>query len=90
VLNEPRTFDVDIISYEEETRATPELTLPHPHWHQRRFVHTVIYAGAGERLELTHKAASRETFANGALRAAQWVVGREPGLYNMQNVLGLE
>jgi len=52
--------------------------------------HTVIYAGAGERLELTHKAASRETFANGALRAAQWVVGREPGLYNMQNVLGLE
>ena len=52
--------------------------------------HTVIYAGAGERLELTHKAASRETFANGALRAAQWAVGREPGLYNMQNVLGLE
>ena len=52
--------------------------------------HTVIYAGAGERLELTHKAASRETFANGALRAAQWAVGKEPGLYNMQNVLGLE
>jgi len=52
--------------------------------------HTVIYAGAGERLELTHKAASRETFANGALRAAQWAVGREPGLYNMQNVLGLD
>ena len=52
--------------------------------------HTVIYAGAGERLELTHKAASRETFANGALRAAQWAVDREPGLYNMQNVLGLE
>ena len=52
--------------------------------------HTVIYAGAGERLELTHKAASRQTFANGALRAAQWAVDREPGLYNMQNVLGLE
>ena len=52
--------------------------------------HTVIYAGAGERLELTHKAASRETFANGALRAAQWAVCMEPGLYNMQNVLGLE
>ena len=52
--------------------------------------HTVIYAGAGERLELTHKAANRETFANGALRAAQWVVGKEPGLYDMQNVLGLE
>ncbi len=52
--------------------------------------HTVIYAGAGERLELTHKAASRETFANGALRAAQWAVGKEPGLYDMQNVLGLD
>jgi 4-hydroxy-tetrahydrodipicolinate reductase len=52
--------------------------------------HTVIYAGAGERLELTHKAASRETFANGALRAAQWTSGKEPGLYNMQDVLGLE
>ena len=38
VLNEPRPLDVDIISYEEETRATPELTLPHPRWHQRRFV----------------------------------------------------
>ncbi len=52
--------------------------------------HTVVYAGTGERLELTHKAASRETFANGALRAAQWAAGKEPGLYNMQNVLGLE
>ena len=52
--------------------------------------HTVMYAGAGERLELTHKAASRETFANGALRAAQWANGKAPGLYNMQNVLGLE
>ena len=52
--------------------------------------HTVIYAGAGERLELTHKAASRETFANGALRAAQWVTGKEQGLYSMQDVLCLE
>jgi 4-hydroxy-tetrahydrodipicolinate reductase len=52
--------------------------------------HTVIYAGAGERLELTHKAASRETFANGALRAAQWATGKSAGLYNMQDVLGLE
>ena len=51
--------------------------------------HTVTFAGAGERLELTHKAASRETFAAGALRAAQWVVGKEPGLYSMQDVLGL-
>ena len=51
--------------------------------------HTVIFAGAGERLELTHKASSRETFANGALRAAQWVVKQKPGLYDMQDVLGL-
>ena len=52
--------------------------------------HTVIYAGAGERLELTHRAASRETFANGALRAAQWATQQTPGLYDMQDVLGLE
>jgi 4-hydroxy-tetrahydrodipicolinate reductase len=52
--------------------------------------HTVIYAGTGERLELTHKAASRETFANGALRAAQWATQQTPGLYDMQDVLGLE
>jgi len=51
--------------------------------------HTVIFAGNGERLELTHKASSRETFANGALRAAQWVVKQKPGLYTMQDVLGL-
>jgi len=52
--------------------------------------HTVIFAANGERVELTHKASSRETFANGALRAAQWVNGRDAGLYSMQNVLGLE
>ena len=52
--------------------------------------HTVIFAGSGERLELTHKTSSRETFANGALRAAQWVVKQKPGLYNMQDVLGLK
>ena len=51
--------------------------------------HTVIFAGAGERVELTHKASSRETFANGALRAAGWVVNQKPGLYTMQDVLGL-
>ena len=51
--------------------------------------HTVIFAGAGERLELTHKASSRDTFANGALRAAQWAVKQSPGLYDMQDVLGL-
>lgn len=51
--------------------------------------HTVTFAGAGERLELTHKASSRETFALGALRAARWVVGKKPGLYSMEDVLGL-
>jgi 4-hydroxy-tetrahydrodipicolinate reductase len=52
--------------------------------------HTVIFANAGERLELTHKASSRDTFANGALRAALWVVKQKPGLYDMQDVLGLK
>jgi len=52
--------------------------------------HTVIFATTGERLELTHKASSRETFAGGALRAAQWVIGKAPGLYDMQDVLGLK
>jgi 4-hydroxy-tetrahydrodipicolinate reductase len=51
--------------------------------------HTVIFAGLGERVELAHKASSRETFANGALRAAQWVANRQPGLYDTQDVLGL-
>jgi 4-hydroxy-tetrahydrodipicolinate reductase len=52
--------------------------------------HTVIFAADGERVELTHKASSRETFANGALRAAQWAVKQKPGLYDMQDVLGLK
>lgn len=52
--------------------------------------HTVIFAGTGERLELTHRATSRETLANGALRAARWVVSQPPGLYTMQDVLGLK
>lgn len=52
--------------------------------------HTVIFAANGERVELTHKASSRDTFANGALRAATWVVQQKPGLYNMQDVLGLK
>jgi 4-hydroxy-tetrahydrodipicolinate reductase len=52
--------------------------------------HTVIFANTGERLELTHKASSRNTFANGALRAALWVVEQKPGLYDMQDVLGLK
>jgi 4-hydroxy-tetrahydrodipicolinate reductase len=51
--------------------------------------HTVIFAEPSERLELTHRAGSREIFAKGALRAAQWVVGKPAGLYSMQDVLGL-
>lgn len=51
--------------------------------------HTVLFAGIGERIEITHKASSRMTFANGALRAARWIMGRERGLYDMQDVLGL-
>ena len=52
--------------------------------------HTVIYADVGERVELTHKASSRDTFANGALRAAAWVVRQPAGIYDMQDVLGLK
>ncbi len=52
--------------------------------------HTVMFSTNGERVELTHKASSRDTFANGALRAAQWVVNQKPGLYDMQDVLGLK
>lgn len=51
--------------------------------------HTVIFSGSGERLELTHRATSRATFAGGALRAARWVVTQPAGLYRMENVLGL-
>ena len=51
--------------------------------------HTVIFSGPAERLELTHRAASREIFARGASRAAKWIMGRPPGLYSMQDVLEL-
>jgi 4-hydroxy-tetrahydrodipicolinate reductase len=52
--------------------------------------HTVLFATTGERVELTHKASSRDTFALGALRAARWVAHQKPGLYDMQDVLGLK
>lgn len=51
--------------------------------------HTVIFANQGERVELSHKASSRDTFANGALRAALWIVKQKAGLFDMQDVLGL-
>lgn len=51
--------------------------------------HTVSFESHGERIEFTHNAWSRESFAVGAYRAAQWLIGREPGLYDMQDVMGL-
>jgi len=51
--------------------------------------HTVMFAGEGERLEITHRASSRATFANGALRAARFLKDKQRGLYDMQDVLGL-
>ncbi len=51
--------------------------------------HTVMFAGIGERVEITHRATSRRTFAGGAVRAALWLRERAPGLYDMQDVLGL-
>lgn len=50
--------------------------------------HTVTFAGEGERIELTHRAESREIFARGAVKAALWAHGRPRGLYSMQDVLG--
>ncbi|RJQ53718.1 MAG: 4-hydroxy-tetrahydrodipicolinate reductase [Nitrospiraceae bacterium] len=52
--------------------------------------HTVIFGTPGERIEITHKASSRDTFARGALKAALWVYKQTPGLYDMQDVLGLK
>lgn len=52
--------------------------------------HTVYFIGMGERIELTHRAMSRDMFARGAVRAAGWLGGREAGLYDMQDVLGLK
>ena len=51
--------------------------------------HTVMFSGIGERVEITHKATSRMTFAKGAMRAAQWVVTKDAGLYDMQSVLSI-
>lgn len=51
--------------------------------------HTVLFAGIGERVEITHKASSRQTFARGAVHAACWLKGKNPGLYDMQDVLNL-
>jgi 4-hydroxy-tetrahydrodipicolinate reductase len=52
--------------------------------------HTILFGGMGERIEVTHRASSRDTFAGGALRAARWIVGQSPGLYDMMDVLSLK
>jgi 4-hydroxy-tetrahydrodipicolinate reductase len=52
--------------------------------------HTVLFAGIGERLEITHKASSRNTFAQGAIRAALWLAQQKSGLFDMQDVLNLK
>jgi len=52
--------------------------------------HTVLFGGMGERIEVTHRASSRDTFARGALRAARWVVKQSPGIYDMMDVLNLK
>ncbi|HEV8328690.1 MAG TPA: 4-hydroxy-tetrahydrodipicolinate reductase [Nitrospiraceae bacterium] len=51
--------------------------------------HTILFGGMGERIEVTHRASSRDTFAGGALRAVRWVVRQSPGLYDMMDVLSL-
>jgi 4-hydroxy-tetrahydrodipicolinate reductase len=51
--------------------------------------HTVLFAGTGERIEITHKSSSRATYAQGALRAARFLAGRKSGLYGMNEVLGI-
>jgi 4-hydroxy-tetrahydrodipicolinate reductase len=51
--------------------------------------HTVIFAGLGERIELTHKASSRDIYAKGAVRACLWAQEKKPGLYSMRDVLGI-
>jgi 4-hydroxy-tetrahydrodipicolinate reductase len=51
--------------------------------------HTVLFAGTGERIEITHRSSSRATYAQGALRAAAFLAGRAAGLYDMDDVLGL-
>jgi 4-hydroxy-tetrahydrodipicolinate reductase len=52
--------------------------------------HTVMFAGPSERIELTHRAGSRQIFARGVIRAARWIAAKAPGLYDMTDVLGLK
>ena len=86
-------LDLDLVKYGrhgDHVRAQDEIGM-----HSIRggdFVgeHIVIFAGNGETVEITHKANSRDIFAKGALKAAKWITSAQPGLYNMQDVLGLQ
>ncbi|PWU18055.1 MAG: 4-hydroxy-tetrahydrodipicolinate reductase [Verrucomicrobia bacterium] len=95
ILAETRQLDLEEASRHGRSGVTGERTPTEIGIHSLRGGdvvgdHTVIFAGPGERVELTHKASNRETFANGALRAAEWVAGQKAGMYDMQDVLGLK
>ena len=79
--------DLDFLDHPERTRA--EIGVMAFRSGDVVGEHTVSFAALGERLELTHRAHSRDTFARGALRAVRFIAGRPPGLYSMQDVLGL-
>ncbi|MEN8161475.1 MAG: 4-hydroxy-tetrahydrodipicolinate reductase, partial [Myxococcota bacterium] len=80
-----------VLSREGETGARPEgvIGLQALRGGDNPGEHTVLFLGRGERLELVHRSATRDHFARGALVAAAWLVGRPPGLYDMEQVLGL-
>ncbi|MCF7708630.1 MAG: 4-hydroxy-tetrahydrodipicolinate reductase [Verrucomicrobia bacterium] len=94
IASEARTLDLDNAARHGRKGMTGERTREEIGVHSIRGGdvvgdHTVIFAANGERIELTHKASSRNTFANGALRAAEWVANRKPGIYTMLDVLDL-
>jgi 4-hydroxy-tetrahydrodipicolinate reductase len=72
-----------------ERNDSPEIPMQSIREGDRVGEHTVVFTGAEEQIELTHRAESREIFARGALRAASWIVGKPAGLYSMEDVLGL-
>lgn len=91
---EGRGIDHDanaVLSREGHTGARPDQAIGYATLRGGDVVgdHTVIFAGPSERIELTHRASSREIFARGAVRAAMWCEGKAPGLYSMRDVLGL-
>lgn len=83
--------EVGVFSREGQTGARPQNAIGFATIRAGDIVgdHTVIFAGEGERVEITHKASSRMSFARGAVRAAQWIADKPAGLYSMQDVLGL-